>query len=251
MALCVYNPDRIHPGATCGGKTPPPNRKPLNIVAMICLLAQDADGADGQMIGPLDVLRIIAGLILLFFLPGYTLVVALFPRRGELDKEYDGLYKFILGMGMSVVIVILTGFGLNSLGVYKTPEGEYMGYVQTPYLLAAFLGETLFFFIVGWWRGGWPFMARIHPKLRRTPKTEPGMIEMPPGGEKHLEALEKLGRIRERLKKEIKDYERRERLGTDKMREHYKRKLEDAQKELKVVNEEIEKVEKRISTELY
>jgi hypothetical protein len=198
-----------------------------------------------------EIFQIICGLVILYFLPGYTFTVALFPRKGELDREYDALYKVALGIGMSIVLMILTGFGLNSLGVYKTATGGYMGYVQAPFLLAAFLGESALFFAIGWYRGGYTFLGRLHPKLGRLPRPEPGMIEVPGDRERLLSRLERLGSARERVKKEIKDYERRERLTTDKMKSHYMKKLEEAQKELKVINEEIEKVEGEIGSELY
>ena len=38
-------------------------------------------------------LRVIAGMLLVLFLPGYTLIQAMFPRRGELDEEFDTLYR--------------------------------------------------------------------------------------------------------------------------------------------------------------
>jgi hypothetical protein len=198
-----------------------------------------------------EILQIIAGLFLLFFLPGYTLVVALFPRKGELDKEYDMVYRISMGIVMSVVLVILTGFGLNSLGVYKTANGDYKGYVQTPFLVAAFLVQSAIFFFIGWYRGGYPIMGRIHPKLARHSRAEPGMVELPGDREKYLVQLEKLGTARERLKKEIRDYERRERLSTDKMREHYRKKAESSEKELEYVNGEIEMLEKKISSEQF
>ena len=34
-------------------------------------------------------LRVFAGLLLVLFIPGYTFIQALFPRKGELDEEFD------------------------------------------------------------------------------------------------------------------------------------------------------------------
>ena len=198
-----------------------------------------------------EILQVICGLFILFFLPGYTFTVALFPRKGELDKEYDGVYKVAIGIGMSIVLIIITGFGLNSLGVYRTSSGDYMGYVQAPFLVAAFLSESAIFFAIGWFRGGYPFLGRLHPALARLPRAEPGMIEIPSNREGLLARLEKLGSARERVKKEIKAYERRESMGTNKMREHYRGKKEESQKELKTINEEIEKLENELGSELY
>lgn len=55
------------------------------------------------------VLRIIVGLPLLLFLPGYTLIAALFPRRGDLE----GIERIALGFGVSICITILIGIVLN------------------------------------------------------------------------------------------------------------------------------------------
>lgn len=200
---------------------------------------------------PIDFLQAIAGLFILFFVPGYTLTIALFPRKGELDKEYDLLYKIALGIGMSIVLTILTGFALNSLGTYQTESGAVMGYVQAPYILAAIIGQSLFYFVIGWYRGGYPFMGKIHPSLTRVPKPEPGMIELPPGKEKYLDLLEKLGKRREILLRNIKDYERRTTMGTETMREHYERKLKNAKEELANLNNEIVEFEKKISEGIY
>ncbi|PIV69253.1 MAG: hypothetical protein COS08_05015, partial [Euryarchaeota archaeon CG01_land_8_20_14_3_00_38_12] len=50
------------------------------------------------MINPFQV---IFGLLLIFFLPGFTFVKALFPRKEELDEEFGTLYQIVLGIGMS------------------------------------------------------------------------------------------------------------------------------------------------------
>jgi uncharacterized membrane protein len=63
----------------------------------------------------LEAIRIILAMILLFFLPGILLVQAVFPRKGELDPEFDWLYRLGIGIGLSIVLTILVGFGLNSL----------------------------------------------------------------------------------------------------------------------------------------
>ncbi|MEC9332569.1 MAG: DUF1616 domain-containing protein, partial [Candidatus Thermoplasmatota archaeon] len=49
-------------------------------------------------------IRVVAGLLLVLFLPGYTLIQAMFPRRGELDEEFDTLYRVTLGMAMSICV---------------------------------------------------------------------------------------------------------------------------------------------------
>ena len=69
-------------------------------------------------------IRVIAGLFLVLFLPGYTLIQALFPRRGELDEEFDTLYRITLGMAMSICVVILLGFVLGNPSLGNAPDWE-------------------------------------------------------------------------------------------------------------------------------
>ena len=55
------------------------------------------------------VLRIIFGLCLVLFFPGYTLLSALFPRKGDLS----GIERVALSFGLSIAIVPLMGLILN------------------------------------------------------------------------------------------------------------------------------------------
>src|SRR5207249_5278544 len=57
--------------------------------------------------------RVIGALVLLFFLPGYLLINALYPRKGELDREYDGLYRLTLGIVLSIAVTVFWSFFLN------------------------------------------------------------------------------------------------------------------------------------------
>ncbi len=59
---------------------------------------------------PSSILRIILGLPLVVFFPGYTLVAALFVKRGDLD----GIERVALSFGLSIAVVPLIGLGLNS-----------------------------------------------------------------------------------------------------------------------------------------
>jgi uncharacterized membrane protein len=54
-------------------------------------------------------LRIILALPLLLFLPGYMLIAAMFPRRGELSA----IERFTMSIGLSIAITVFDGFGLN------------------------------------------------------------------------------------------------------------------------------------------
>jgi len=53
--------------------------------------------------------RALLGLLLVLFLPGYSLVAALFPRRDDLD----GIERIALSFGLSIAVVPLLGLGLN------------------------------------------------------------------------------------------------------------------------------------------
>ena len=58
---------------------------------------------------PLNVLRIILGLPLVLFFPGYTLIAALFPKKNALD----GIERLALSFGLSIAVVPLIGLMLN------------------------------------------------------------------------------------------------------------------------------------------
>ncbi len=58
---------------------------------------------------PLYYLRFAAAIIFILYVPGYTLIEALYPRRDELEK----LERFALNVGLSIALVSLLGFVLN------------------------------------------------------------------------------------------------------------------------------------------
>lgn len=55
------------------------------------------------------VIRNILGLSLVLFLPGYSLIAALFPAKSDLD----GIERTALSFGLSIAVVPLIGLGLN------------------------------------------------------------------------------------------------------------------------------------------
>ncbi|MGQ9583569.1 MAG: DUF1616 domain-containing protein [Thermoplasmatota archaeon] len=205
-----------------------------------------------MVIGPVEVLRIIFGLLLIFFLPGYLLVKALFPGRNELDKEYNVIYEIGLGMGLSIVIAILVGFFLGSLHQligFRVVDGKEKGYFDTPYIVASLLLVCLAFFAAAWYRGAFPWMGRLHPSLARVPASE-----KPEARKKRMDALIiklwELSKERERLRREVRDCERRARSHGRSMREHYKKRLEEVRKKLIEVDGEMKALEEKRAEEL-
>ncbi len=82
-----------------------------------------------------NILRIVFGLPFLLFLPGYSLVSALWARKSELD----GLERVALSLGLSIAIVALAGLGLN-----YTPWGITLSSVVicVNLLILIFVGVT-------------------------------------------------------------------------------------------------------------
>ncbi len=54
-------------------------------------------------------LRIVMGLLFILFFPGYTMIAALFPKKGDLD----GIEHLALSFGLSIAVPSLIGLGLN------------------------------------------------------------------------------------------------------------------------------------------
>ena len=58
---------------------------------------------------PSNVLRIVLGLPFVLFFPGYALVAALFPKKGDLS----GIERVALSFGLSIAVTVLIGLILN------------------------------------------------------------------------------------------------------------------------------------------
>lgn len=197
-------------------------------------------------------LQVAFGLILIFFLPGYLLVKALFPGKNELDKEYNIIYEIGLGMGLSIVIAILDGFLLGSLHQligFRIVDGREVGYFDTPYIVASLLLICLLLFIAAWYRGALPWMGRLHPSLARVPASE-----KPRARKQRMDALIikiwDLSRQREKLRRELRDSERKARAHGPEMRSHYRKKAEAARADLAGVDAQIKELEDRRAEEL-
>lgn len=124
----------------------------------------------------LDIIRAILALLLIFFIPGFMIVNAIFPRKGELDVEMDMLYRGALAIGLSIVVTIMAGFFLNAFGV-NPDTGE--GYFSTIYITMTLVVVSLIGFFAGWWRGAYQFMGNWHSKLIRPTPQDPKSLTGP------------------------------------------------------------------------
>jgi hypothetical protein len=185
---------------------------------------------------------------LVLFLPGFTLVNLLFPRKGEIDREYDALYRITLGVVMSIVVVVLLGFVLQALGVTAAGTGYFTAEVLWP----ALLGITIAFFAAGWWRGAYPMLGRVHPLLKRPLPREPASILGDLETDRAvLTKLRELAGERESLRKQVKDAGRRVALHTGSLKDHYEAKRLDLQKKLKGIDDALAELETDRAKELY
>ena len=184
---------------------------------------------------------------LVLFFPGWTLVNLLFPRRGEIDREHDALYRVTLGIVMSIVLLVLVGFLLNAA---SPPEG--IGLITGTNLWASLGVLTVAFFVAGWWRGAYPSLGRLHPALKRPAPREPSSLLGDLDVDRAtLAKFRDLAGERERWRRAVKDAERRTRLHTGTMRSHYEGKLQEAQEALRKVDAALTKLEEERAAELY
>ncbi|HOS68323.1 MAG TPA: DUF1616 domain-containing protein, partial [Methanoculleus sp.] len=83
-------------------------------------------------------LRILFGVAMVLFIPGYALIAALFPARGDLD----GIERVALSFGLSIAVVPLIGLALN-----YTPWG-----IRLDPILASLTLFTLAMTAAAWYR---------------------------------------------------------------------------------------------------
>ena len=108
------------------------------------------------------------------------------------------------------------------------------------------------FFAVGWFRGSYQFLGKLHPRLDRPlPQTEIVEFNLGPLGSDTLLEFQKLAKERYHLRKEIKNYERKSRVQTKGMRDYYRKKSLAAQKRLNEIDKRIKDIEKLRARQLY
>lgn len=189
-------------------------------------------------------LQVIYGFLLVLFLPGFTMIQLLFPRKGELDEEFDMLYRVTLGIAMSMVVVILTGFVLAHPSVRLFKE---------PYLSITYLSFTAVFFVGGWYRGAYPWLGRIHPSLYRlAPKVSPDTDDLVQAKEitPALVQLRQLARDRQDTRKKIKEIERKSRISSPSLKKYWENRKNVFLQDLKDIEKKISDLEKERSDEM-
>ncbi|MGA8664351.1 MAG: DUF1616 domain-containing protein [Thermoplasmata archaeon] len=125
--------------------------------------------------------EVVAGLLLLFFVPGYAMTKAIFPEwrvRGP-TATLRLLEITTLSFVTSLVLAVLVGYFLLVAG----PNG-FQAYWSDPILEAVLAGIAAIAFGLGWYRGAY----------RRTPPTS---LPPEPGEERGTwETVEELDRLR-------------------------------------------------------
>lgn len=190
-------------------------------------------------------LQVIYGFILVLFLPGFTLVQMLFPRKGELDEEFDMLYRITLGIAMSMVVVIITGFFLAHPSVALFKE---------PYLSITYLSCSAAFFFGGWYRGAYPWLGKIHPSMYRiAPKVSPDTDDLVTGKEitPTLVELRQLAKDRQDLRKKIKEIERKSRISSPSLKKYWENRKNVFLKDLRDIEKRIGELERERSGEIH
>jgi hypothetical protein len=182
-------------------------------------------------------LQILGGILLIMLLPGWTLVNMVFPRKGELDPEYDAVYRLTLGMGVSIVIAILVGFLLNAL---SSPDN---GLVRAGPLWIVLGSLTAGFLVVGWYRGAYPVAGFIHPRLYRRPLSvrREGRVIL---DFRQRRTLDKLVLERERLLKDIRAFAERSANSNPQRKLYYRKRTEQAMDRIDQINDQLKRLGK-------
>jgi cell division protein FtsB len=116
----------------------------------------------------LDILVALLSLIFLFFLPGFLLVLIIWPNRDALSMQYDLLFKCIVGIVFSIIISIFVGMVLYGIGSLSAPPELQL---MRLWLILGIL--SIIFGLVSWRMGG----LRELVTRRRTAESNPSIDE--------------------------------------------------------------------------
>ncbi len=175
----------------------------------------------------LEILRAVFVFIFMIFIPGFTFLRMIFPRRGELGGDYEDLYQFTLSLLISVLILILLGFSLDALS-----DVADTGLVRPKYLLGGLGLLSLIFFAIGWWRGAYPIMGYIHPALARHPQPLVLGIDIPKKKQNVLAEMDSLTLQIRDVRRDISGCERKISFTKGAERIRYKEKRKELNDEL-------------------
>lgn len=178
----------------------------------------------------------------IFIFPGFTLVNAVFPRKGELDEELDMLYRLSYGLALSVALTVVLGFFLGAI----LPSSGSTGYFIGRNIWLALVSLTIIFFFVGWYRGAYRCMRYIHPSLEREPEGKSRGVERET---EEIKELQRLTKQHNALKQKIKKVEKKIKKGSGDMKGDYEEKRDKLEKRFEKVDEELKEAEKRIEKE--
>jgi len=142
-------------------------------------------------------------LLLMFLLPGMTMLFFLYPRKGDLGGDADLTTRAALGACLSVVIYLIIVFILD-YSSKNVDEGLITG--RNLFLILGTI--SISFFILGWYRGAYPWLGKLHPSFSRYPIP---LIQGIPliTDQNKLKELNELATKRKRLQKRIDELDDR------------------------------------------
>ena len=135
-------------------------------------------------------------------------------------------------MGLSIVISILVGFGLNA----ASTEGH--GLVTSGPLWTVLLSLTAVFGLIGWFRGAYPGAGSLHPFLYRAPAI-PGMPRSKGNDFIKRKRTERLILNREVLMTDLKRYSEGSSTSNPQRKQYYRKRMEYAKQAIDRINDEL------------
>lgn len=96
-----------------------------------------------------ELMREIALLLMVVLLPGFMLILSLFPKKNLMEGDLDIVFKLLLGMIVSLLIAIGSAIFLSHSGIVT---GQTI--LDSDELLYILLILTLIFAAIAWARGG-------------------------------------------------------------------------------------------------
>ena len=183
-----------------------------------------------------DVLRTIGAVLLVFFIPGYFLTKALFPRPREFSDELPEVYTAAFSMMLSIAVTILSGIFLGMLP--PGPDGR--GAFRLENILASLLLLTSLFAAAAWWRGAFPRLGQALPPLERHPSPPPDGTGVADDPKRYWNEQDLLARRRE-LRAQLRRHERTGRTA-GKEKGYYQKRRSDVTSALVKADEDLKKL---------